>query len=90
MHTVDLLEQALHAVQRLGYHLRQDWLDGGGGGCEIKGEKWLFLDLGSSPSEQLRVVAEVLAREVSQRDASPRPVELDPGLRSFLTGRQAA
>ena len=90
MHTVELLEHALQAVQQLGYHLRQDWLDGGGGSCEIKGQKWLFLDLGSGPGEQLRVVSDVLAREVSQRDVSQRIVELDPRLRTFLQHRTAA
>ena len=85
MHTVDLLERALLAVEGLGYRVRQDWLDGQGGGCEIKGQKWLFLDLASGPAEQLHLVAEVLAREVAERR-----VALDPPLRRFLDGRRAA
>ena len=32
MHTVDLLEEALGLVERVGYRVRQEWLDGGGGG----------------------------------------------------------
>ncbi|MBI2825438.1 MAG: hypothetical protein HYX69_12195 [Planctomycetia bacterium] len=86
MHTVDLLERALRAAQRLGYRVRQDWLDGsGGGGCEIKGQKWLFLDLAASPVEQLHVVADVLSRELAAGKAT-----LDPDLRGLLKGRTAA
>ena len=46
MHTVEALEQALDLAQRLGYEVRQEWLGGnGGGGCELNGQKVLFLDL---------------------------------------------
>lgn len=85
MHTVDLLERAIRALERLGYRVRQDWLDGSdGGGCEIKGQKWLFLDLAASPVEQLHVVAEVLSRELAAGRAA-----LDPELRGLLKGRAA-
>lgn len=61
MHTVELLDQALAAALKCGYRLRQDWLGGSdGGGCEIKGQKWIFLDLSLSPSEQLDVVVGAL------------------------------
>lgn len=64
MHTVDLLEEAVATALRLGYKLRQDWLGGsGGGGCEIKGQKWLFLDLAQSPTDQLDQVVDALRRE---------------------------
>jgi hypothetical protein len=95
MHTVELLERALRAAEGLGFRIRQDWLDGPGAGCEIKGEKWLFLDLGSSPLDQLDVVAGVLSRELSQRRASDdvstqNPATLDPVLRQYLEERRAA
>ena len=86
MHTVDLLEQALDAAKTLGYRLRQEWLGGaGGGGCEIKGQKWIFLDLALSPADQLSQVAEALR-------ADPRVAELNihPALRSSLSLRRAA
>ncbi len=86
MHTVDLLDQALRAVQRLGYRVRQDWLGGcGGGGCEVHGQKWLFLDLGDTPAEQLHIVAEVLENEISKH-----PIELDAKLQGFIQRRAAA
>lgn len=86
MHTVDLLEQALQTAQRLGYKLRQEWLGGsGGGGCEIKGQKWMFLDLALSPSEQLEQVAEALMRE-----PGIARLDLSPPLRKLLRLRKAA
>ncbi|HEV3005929.1 MAG TPA: hypothetical protein VGX78_15790 [Pirellulales bacterium] len=64
MHTADLLEQALQAAAKLGYGVRQEWLGGSGGGdCEIKGQKWIFVDLALSLPDQLEQVAEVLRRE---------------------------
>ena len=85
MHTVDLLEQALATAERLGYRIRQEWLGGsGGGGCEMKGQKWLFLDLAVGPADQLHVVAEVLRKEA----ANPA-VEIDSKLRGFLHARAA-
>ena len=54
MHTVDLLERSLDACRRHGYMIRQEWLGGAGGGvCEIKGRKCIFVDLSLSPDEQL-------------------------------------
>jgi hypothetical protein len=70
MHTIEILEQALDLATRLDYTVRQEWLaGGGGGGCELKGRKLLFLDLDLGPSEQLEQALEVLRRE-------PRAVEL--------------
>ena len=61
MHTVALLKEAIFAAEGLGYSIRQEWLDGSGGGaCEIGGKKWLFLDLALSPLEQLDQVIEAL------------------------------
>ncbi|MGD9645765.1 MAG: hypothetical protein AB7U73_08635 [Pirellulales bacterium] len=61
MHTVDLLEQALIAAERLGYELRNEWLGGSGGGCcQFNGRKWLFIDLALTPAEQLAQVLEAL------------------------------
>jgi len=85
MHTVDLLEQALAATEKLGYRLRQDWLDGHGGGCELKGQKWLLLDLAASPAEKLQIVSEVLSREIAEQCS-----DLSPELRGLLDARRAA
>ena len=63
-HTELLLEQSLRAAEKLGYRVRIDWLDGvGGGPCEAAGERWLFLDRGLSPQEQLNQVARVLPQD---------------------------
>jgi len=64
MHTVELLEEALGTAQRLGYRVRHEWLGGNAGGaCEIKGQKWLFVDLGLGPLDQLEQVLDALRRE---------------------------
>ena len=63
MHTVDLLQKAVALAEQLGYRVRQEWLDGGGGDCEIRGQKYLFLDLAAEPLDQLGLLLEVLRRE---------------------------
>ena len=66
MHTVQLLERAIDRLRQLGYGVRQEYLGGtGGGSCEVKGQKWLFLDLALSPDEQLEVVVNVLRQELA-------------------------
>ncbi len=67
MHTVDLLEQSLEQATRLGYRVRREWLGGvGGGACELKGQKILFLDLAQGPLEHLEQVREAIQREESR------------------------
>ena len=64
MHTVDLLAEALDVANRLGYHVRQEWLGGNGGGaCELKGRRILFLDLAMGPADQLDQVLGILRHE---------------------------
>ena len=66
MHTVELLDQAIDLAKRLGYAIRQDFFAGcGGGGCEVKGRRFLFLDLDLGPEEQLDQVVTFLRREPS-------------------------
>ena len=76
MHTVEMLGQALDLSARLGYKVRQECLAGcGGGGCEIKGRKILFLDLDLGPDEQLEQVLDTLRREPAAARL-PMPHEL--------------
>lgn len=85
MRTVELLERAIAAAQRLGYGVRHEYLAGTGGGCcEFGGRKWLFIDLTLSTEEQLEQVVDAL------RD-DPRAMFADrtPELRRLL-GRKAA
>ncbi len=64
MNIVARLEKGIIAVQNLGYSVRQEWLDGEGGGvCILRGEKILFLDLSQDINEQLDVVLEILRKD---------------------------
>jgi hypothetical protein len=86
MNTVELLEQALDLVKRLGYTIRQEWLDtSGGGACEIKGKKVLFLDLAEGPLDHLEQVLETLRRE---KETGSLP--MSQPLRDLLKLRKAA
>lgn len=86
MHTVELLECALEYAESIGYRVRQEWLGGtGGGACEFRGQKWIFLDISLNVSEQLALVMETLRGdpEVSYETA-PR------WLQRYLGARRAA
>jgi hypothetical protein len=64
MHTVELLEQAIDLAERLDYAVRHEWLGGSaGGGCEVAGQKILFLDLAQGPADQLDQVLDTLRHE---------------------------
>ena len=77
MHTVEMLDAALALAKQVGYRLREEWLDGrGGGGCEIRGQKWLFLDLALGPEEQLEQVLSAL-REDSTVTGTPTSREME-------------
>jgi hypothetical protein len=86
MHTVNLLEACLDLAKQLGYEVRQEWLDGeGGGSCVLRGRKLLFLDLALDPAEQLEQVLDMLRREPQTLNFSlPNPV------RELLALRQSA
>lgn len=61
MHTVEVLDEAVRVAERLGYGIRHEWLGGStGGGCEIAGKKWMFVDLALSPLEQLDQIVQSL------------------------------
>ena len=75
MHTVELLEEAIALAERVGFQVRQEWLGGSGGGdCEIKGQKWIFLDLAVGPLDQLELVLETLRREQRTQISQSRDV----------------
>ena len=76
MHTVEILEKAVDLAVRLGYTVRQECFAGsGGGGCELQGRKYLFLDLDVSPEERLEQAADVLRHEPTAPEL-PMPPEL--------------
>ena len=76
MYTAEILDAALRLAENAGYQVRHEWLGGnGGGGCELKGRKLLFVDLALSPAEQLDRVLDALRRDPSLRDiAVPDPL----------------
>ena len=85
MHTVELLEEAIALAVERGFGVRQDWFGGAAGGaCEIKGERWVFIDLALHPREQLHQVLDAL------EDFSdlPHPA-LNPQLQALLKTRKA-
>lgn len=68
MRTVEVLQTALRLAERAGYQIRHEWLDGNGGGaCEVRGRKLLFVDLALGPREQLEVVLNALRQDPSVR-----------------------
>lgn len=104
MHTVDLLEQAVALAKALGYRVREEWLGGaGGGGCEIRGQKWIFVDLALTPVEQFTQLLDVLQAHpasarlgsaaglaASEPDAELVSILISPELRRALTLRKSA
>jgi hypothetical protein len=74
MHTIERLNATLAAARAIGYGVRHEWLGGAGGGvCELKGRKWLFVDLAQSAAEQLEAALEALAMDPAWQPASVAP-----------------
>ena len=64
MHTVEMLSEAIELARKLGYQIREDQLEGAGGGhCLIRGRKWLLLDITQSADEQLRDVLDAVRED---------------------------
>lgn len=73
MHTAQLLSQALDLSRRVGYQIREEVLEGAGGGhCLIRGQKWLLIDLTQTQQEQLNDIVDALRSE-SELDLSDVP-----------------
>jgi hypothetical protein len=86
LHIVEFLEMALEAATRLGYRIREDVLGGyAGGACQLKGQKWLFIDPALSSRERLQVVLDALAA-----DPAAAAADLPPPITSALKFRAAA
>ncbi|HMO85803.1 MAG TPA: hypothetical protein PKC18_12890 [Lacipirellulaceae bacterium] len=59
-----LLAEALDLARAAGFHIREEDLDGAGGGhCRFGGKKWLLLDVAQTSQEQLADVADALRSE---------------------------
>ncbi len=86
MYTAEILDAALRLAEQAGYQIRHEWLGGcGGGGCELKGRKLLFVDLALAPEEQLDRVLDALRRDPSLLEAA-----MPPPLRDTLRLRKSA
>ena len=86
MHTAQLLSQAIDAARRLGYEVREDSLEGAGGGhCLIRGKKWLLLDMTQTYREQLSDVLDALRVE-----SELGSIELHPALADRLQPKKEA
>jgi len=58
MRTLELLDYLIDLARRLGYEIREEWLDGAGGGaCVVKGQRILFVDQSLPPAERVKQVA---------------------------------
>jgi hypothetical protein len=54
----------MELARQLQYTIREEYLDGAGGGhCYFGGKKWLLLDITQSPEEQLSDVSDALRAE---------------------------
>lgn len=85
MHSA-LLAEALDVARRLNFHVREEDLEGAGGGhCSYAGKKWLLLDVTQSTREQLADVVDALLSDPALSAQS-----LSPALRALLTPTRAA
>ena len=69
-----LLAEATELARKCSYQIREEDLDGAGGGhCFFAGKKWLLLDVTQSTDEQLRDVIDALRDEpgVGKHTMSP-------------------
>jgi hypothetical protein len=76
----------LELARRLEYTVREEYLDGAGGGhCYFSGKKWLLLDVAQSTEEQLSDVADALRAE-----AGLTSLPMTPPLAQWLRTNKAA
>lgn len=86
MQTATLLAEAAELARRLDYTMREEYLDGAGGGhCFFGGRKWLLLDVTQSVDEQLSVITDALRTD----DAVWR-LPVSPQLAGMLRVNRAA
>lgn len=87
MHSVEMIESAIEVAERLGYEIRQEWLGGATGGCcELRGAKWLFLDLSLPAEDRLAQLADVLAQDSRIGKEASLPAELQRYLKRRAAG----
>ena len=78
MHTTEMLSHAVELARQLGYQIREDYLEGAGGGhCLIHGRKWLLLDLTQSAHQQLDDVLDAVRNDPQLCQANIPPALTD-------------
>jgi len=61
MRTLELLDYFTDLARRVGFEVREEWLDGtGAGACEIRGQRILFVDQSLPPTDRLLQIAHSL------------------------------
>lgn len=65
VHTIDLLEQGIAVLEKIGYEVRLESELGRSMVCRVKGKSILVLDAGETSREQLDVVLTALRSETS-------------------------
>ena len=68
--TQQRLQKALDEIQRLGYTLREEWMEGSGGGCVLNGQKLFFSDTSLPLPERLDQALEFLEQMAEERPSS--------------------
>lgn len=75
MNAVEQLKTLLTGLREAGWEIRYDWLGGAGGGpCQVRGQRILFLDLAQGPLEQLDQAAAAAQAEIR---SAPRAAGVD-------------
>jgi hypothetical protein len=86
MQTVTILDEALSAIRRLGYEIREECVGGNGGGvCVLRGRKIFFMDPSLEVADQLDMACEAL-----RADAGVYRLEMSDPLRGVLGIRRSA
>jgi Spy/CpxP family protein refolding chaperone len=95
MYTVEMLSESLELARQLGYQIREDQLEGAGGGhCLIRGHKWLLLDVTQSADDQLRDVLDAIRGDFSASGQLLKdrlqagPPQISPELIEKIAGRE--
>ena len=90
MSTAQLLAEAVAWARSSGFFVREDHLDGAGGGhCFVQGGRWLLLDVTQTLEEQLDDTLDALAdlQNLDREGASPELLaRLEARAATGLTG----
>ena len=80
-----MLKLAKETATDLGFHIRQELLDGQRSGvCEFGGKRWIILDVGQNSFEQLHVIGNALSL-LEKLDQTEIPVVLREVWKPYVT-----